>query len=116
MADEIRIELPQYSMFSETPVYHGITETVDDEEQSLVVFGLMGSPVVPDVTDTLYTVRMGGESRLDLISAKFYGVSDLWWVIARVNHIRDALIGPSMGTILRIPTKSRLSALGILNI
>lgn len=116
MADEIRIELPKYSMFSNTPVYHGITETVDGEEQDLVVFGLMDSPVVPDPTDTLYTVEAGGVNRLDMISIKFYGAGDLWWVIARVNNLNDALVGASRGTILRIPAKTRLATLGILNI
>ena len=116
MADSIRLQLPQYSMLSSTPIYHGISAEVDGVVQDVVVPGLMQSPVVPDPSDILYTVQAAAVGRLDLISNKFYKVVDLWWVIARVNHIIDTLTGPSFGDVIRIPTKPRLAALGILNI
>jgi nucleoid-associated protein YgaU len=101
-----KIDRPQYSMFSKTPVY---------DVDNLAVYGLLVDPVVADASDTLYTVTQAGEKRFDLISKIFYGVPDLWWVIALVNNIQDPLSGVSAGTKLRIPTKDRLAALGILN-
>jgi len=116
MADQIRIERPVFSMFAETPVYHGIEATIDGERQESLVFGLMRSPVVPSADDEIFTVPPGGRYRLDLISQSFYGVPDLWWVIARVNNLIDPLPAPEAGTKLRIPTRSRLATLGILNV
>jgi nucleoid-associated protein YgaU len=98
-------------MWAKTPVYE-----VPAEEGSEVVFGLMQDVVVPDSTDIVYTVPIGGLCRMDLISQAFYGVPDLWWVIARVNGILDPLLGPSLGQKLRIPTKSRLAKEGLLNV
>ena len=102
-----RIKLPDYSMFSKTPVY---------DVEGTIVFGLMADVVVPDVTDTLFTVPPGGEHRLDLIAYEFYGVRELWWVIARVNNIDDPLVGVPHGTLLRIPSRNRLASLGVLNV
>jgi hypothetical protein len=102
-----RIELPQFSMFAQTPVY----DVGDD-----IVFGLMKDVVVPDATDTQYIVDTTGVNRLDLISYRFYGTSMLWWVIARVNNMLDPLVGPTLKQTLRIPTKSRLASLGVLNV
>jgi len=102
-----RIELPPYSMFAETPVY---------EVGSDIVFGLMQDVIVPDPSDDIYTVPPAGAGRLDLIADNFYGAAQLWWVIARVNTINDPLIGPQIGDRLRIPTKQRLAAAGVLNV
>lgn len=92
-------------MFSDTPVY---------EVDGNIVFGMLLDPVVPDPTDTVYKVPSVGAGRLDEISNYFYGTPHLWWVIARVNEINDALVGPSVNDQLRIPTRDRLAALGIL--
>lgn len=116
MVDAIRLQLPQYSMLASTPIYHGISAEIDGEVQDVVVPGLMQSPVVPDPSDILYTVPKSAVGRMDLISNRFYQVVDLWWVIARVNHIVDSLTEPAFGDIVRIPTKARLAALGILNL
>lgn len=102
-----RVELPPYSMFSATPIY---------EVGGNTVFGLMQEAVVPDATDNLYTLPTAGESRLDIVADHFYGAPQLWWVIASVNRIHDALVGPKTGDVLRIPTRERLGRLGILNV
>jgi len=98
-------------MFAKTPVYE-----VETEAGKEVVFGLMQDVIVPDSTDLVYTVPIGGLFRMDLISQSFYGVPNLWWVIARVNGILDPLAGASLGQVLRIPTKSRLAKEGLLNV
>ena len=93
-------------MFSNTPVYN-----VGGD----IVFGLMRDPVIPDSSDSVYTVPALGEVRLDLISEAFYGTPGLWWIIASVNNIFDPLTGITPGTQIRIPTKDRLAREGALN-
>jgi hypothetical protein len=102
-----RIELPAYSMFATTPVYD-----VDGD----IVFGLMADVVVPDLSDQLFVVPLAGVNRLDLISDEFYGTPSLWWVIARVNNVQDAIVAVPVGTVIRVPTKDRLASLGVLNV
>lgn len=106
MADQ-RVELPAYSMFSSTPVYN---------VQGNIVFGLLADVVVPDGTDELYTVPSAGEARLDLISDNFYSTPHLWWVLARVNRITDPMTEPATNDVIRIPSRARLAALGVLNV
>lgn len=110
MADQ-RIELPAYSMFVRTPVFE-----IDTQDGKAVVFGLLADVIVPDASDEVYIVPQGAVSRMDLISQSFYGVPDLWWVIARINSILDPLVGPALGDELRIPTKERLAVEGILSV
>lgn len=106
-----RIQLPPYSMWAATSIY----QAVGPDKNPAIVFGLLQDIVVADPSDTLYTVPAGGINRLDLISQSFYGVPDMWWVLARVNTILDPLVGAAIGTVIRIPTKSRLSLAGILS-
>ena len=102
-----RIELPAYSMFVQTPVYEVGTD---------VVFGEMVPAVLQHPTDIVYIVPATGEFRLDLISAFFYGVPDLWWVLANVNNIADPLVAVPIGTRIRVPTRERLASEGVLNV
>jgi len=102
-----RIELPPYSMFAATPPY-----SVD----GVIVFGLMVDVVVPDPSDELWPVPPTANGRLDLLSETFYGTAELWHVLACVNNWPDALVGFPPGMIIRVPTKARLAAEGILNV
>ena len=95
-------------MFTSTPVY--------DLGAGNIVFGLMQQVVVQDASDELWTVPMAGVARLDLIANEFYGTPALWWVIASVNNILDPMVGVPQGTSIRVPTKERLSAEGVLNV
>jgi len=103
-------------MFAATPVYDGISAEIEGSRQKVIVFGMMVDAVVPDATDTLFRVPQAGEARLDLIAQKFYGVPDLWWVIALVNNIVDPLVGAEVGKNIRIPTRNRLASEGILTV
>ena len=111
-----RVELPPYSMFANTPPYQGVTAEIEGVRQSVIVFGLMTEAVVPDASDTLFRVPQAGQSRLDLISQNFYGTPELWWVIAIVNNIHDPIVGAEVGQTIRIPTRNRLAAEGILSV
>ena len=82
----------------------------------MVVFGLMHPSVVPANSDELWLVPSAGVPRLDLLANDFYGVPDLWWVIASVNNILDPLVSVPVGTPIRVPTKNRLASEGILNV
>lgn len=111
-----RIELPPYSMFSATPAYDGVSVEIEGVRQKVIVFGLMVSAVVPDSSDILYTVPQAGEGRMDLISQQFYGTPELWWVVALVNNLLDPLVGFTSNQTVRVPTKERLAAEGILSV
>lgn len=108
---DTRIQLPPFSMFPSTPIYE-----VEVEGESVIVFGLMMEPVSADATDQLFTVPRGGVYRLDLISQSFYGVPDLWHVIASVNNLVDPLVSFAQGQQIRVPTKTRLAQEGILSV
>ena len=101
-----QVRLPAYSMFQATPNY---------VVNGYPVWGLMRPVIFPDPTDQVFTMTMAGQRRLDLVSYVFYQVPDLWWVIAEVNGLVDPLVGVAAGSTLRIPLKSRLATLGLLN-
>lgn len=111
-----RIELSPYSMFSNTPVYQDVSAEIEGVRQNVIVFGLLVDSVVANETDIMYNVPQSAENRLDLISQKFYGTPELWWVIALVNDIHDPLVGVTVGQQIRIPTRNRLAAEGILSV
>lgn len=58
--------------------------------------------------DVFVTITQDIEKRPDLISAKAYGIPDLWWVIYEFNGIRDPLFDLQTGQILRIPELDRV--------
>ena len=103
-----RVQLPQFSMFTSTPIY-----ILSDGN---VTFGLRQPSVVPDDTDEQWIMPPGAVYRLDILASELYGTPALFWVLADVNDIPDPLVGPPAGFILRVPTKARLAAQGILNV
>jgi hypothetical protein len=113
---EQNIQLPPYSMFSKTPVYADVPVEIEGDKQTAIVPGLQVPPVVEDQSDILYKVSQGGAARLDLIADEFYGTPELWWVLAQVNPGTDPLIGFELGQSVRVPTRTRLATLGILNV
>lgn len=69
-----------------------------------VINKIRGVPYSDD--DKYYEVTNMTENRLDLISLKFYGSSNYWWIIAHANFIYDALTEIKRGMKLRIPPLS----------
>ena len=98
-------------MWAQTPIYE-----IEVEGENVVVFGLLQDAIVADPTDQVYTVPQAGVYRLDLLSQNFYGVPDLWPVIARANNLLDAIVGFAQGQQIRVPTKSRLAQEGLLSV
>jgi len=44
--------------------------------------------------------------RPDLISFRYYGQVNLWWIIAKVNDIEDWFNDLTIGDVLKIPAKA----------
>ena len=42
--------------------------------------------------------------RLDILAQRYYGDSNLWWVIAKANEISEGQIGLDPEKMIRIPT------------
>tara|TARA_Y100000593_G_C4170490_1_gene266716 strand:- start:271 stop:561 length:291 start_codon:yes stop_codon:yes gene_type:complete len=55
---------------------------------------------VPKRNSDIYVITQEGD-RLDRLAYQFYGDSQLWWFIARTNHLNT--INVEAGTSLRIP-------------
>jgi hypothetical protein len=98
-------------MWAKTPIYPTVVDG-----QHVVVFGALQDVIVQDPSDVGYQVPLGAKHRLDMISQAFYGVPDLWWVIARVNAELDPLVGIAPGTTIRVPTRARLAREGLLSV
>jgi hypothetical protein len=71
---------------------------------------------VPHDSDGWWQVTSVNANRLDIIANMFYGTPQLWWILAAVNDLVDPMIGFVPGQFIRIPTKDRLAAEGILNV
>lgn len=64
-----------------------------------------------DSTDVIYILEKKFEQRPDLLSYSFYDDPYLWWVICQYNSVLDFNTEFVEGLILRIPTKTRVTAL-----
>ena len=60
---------------------------------------------VMDFPPTYYRTSNQDIKRPDLISYRFYGTIDYWWVICLVNKIDSPLEDIAMGTMIQIPNK-----------
>jgi hypothetical protein len=59
-------------------------------------------PKIKATDSDIYVVTTMGD-RLDLLSSKYYGDKNLWWVISVANNLNDASLHIEPGTQLRIP-------------
>lgn len=62
--------------------------------------------IVPNIpikdTDVFIYPREG--DRLDTLAQKYYGDSNLWWIIAKANELNRGQIGLNPDVKIRIPT------------
>lgn len=63
-------------------------------------------PDILDGVDTVEHIYIAGE-RLEVISHRYYGDEDYWWVIALANRIMDPF-SIAAGRRLRIPVEAKL--------
>jgi len=66
------------------------------------------APLITNTGETIYRVRSGEEGRLDIIAARAYGTTKLWWFIAQANDIFNPFTEMYAGMPLRIPPIERL--------
>ena len=59
-------------------------------------------PPIPKTIDDIYIRTAPGE-RLDILSRKYYGNVQYWWIIAEANDIGKGTMYVPNGTLLRIP-------------
>lgn len=59
----------------------------------------------PGPDDVFHTVREG--DRLDLLSYRYFGQAELWWIICDYNDISFAL-DVAAGRVLRIPSSEHV--------
>lgn len=63
-------------------------------------------PRIPASNDDLYIIATAAD-RLDLLAKKYYGDSNMWWIIATANNLNDATIYLEPGQQLRIPPNTQ---------
>lgn len=85
-----------------------ITPLLQDGDDTF--FGIWVAPEIPlSPFDSYHTVNETEIGRMDSIANRYYGNTELWWVIAQVNNVDDAMaLVP--GTVLRIPVKANVTA------
>jgi hypothetical protein len=86
-------------MFIRTPVYN---------VNNTIVFGLRREVIAPDPTDSIIGVTQTMVGDLGILAYELYGTSELWWVIAELNHILDPMTEVVEGLQLRVPSRDRL--------
>lgn len=87
--------------------YRLTSKHVDDGVVSgRVRFGVWVPPDIDMTGASTHTVKIQDQSRIDLLAYDYYDDVSLWWVIARVNNIKNPLIELVPGTELKIPTKA----------
>ena len=59
---------------------------------------------IPESDSDIRLISTQGD-RLDLLAARFYGASNLWWYIASANNLKTMNI--PAGTKIRIPQKPK---------
>jgi|TARA_R110000744_G_scaffold137774_1_gene248428 hypothetical protein len=59
-------------------------------------------PKIPVSADDRY-VEVSVTDRLDLISHKFYGTREHWWIIAAANNLGKGTLNIQEGGVLRLP-------------
>jgi nucleoid-associated protein YgaU len=59
-------------------------------------------PKIKPTDNDIYIISTQGD-RLDLLSNKYYGDKNLWWVISVANNLNDASLHIEVGKQLRIP-------------
>lgn len=71
-------------------------------EDGTVTWATFEIPEIPERSGDL-TVTLSDPGRPEQIAREYYGVPELWWVIAVANDIRLPMIEMSPGTEVRIP-------------
>lgn len=91
-------EVPNYSIATAMELY------LTDENTIIPLFLEAKEEFLSD-DDVYHTVEKHEVNRIDLVSFKYYGTVNYWWVILLANSVHDPF-EISLGHILRIPSPS----------
>ena len=61
-------------------------------------------PNIPIKDSDIFVYPVYGD-RFDIIAQRYYGDSNLWWIIAKANELSRGELSPNPGVKLRIPTE-----------
>lgn len=86
---------------------YGIYRQIIDNDNNIYTETFNQTFVDESPYDKYHEVLQGEENRLDIISNKYYGTPDYWWVIALANNFVDPFI-VNAGDIVRIPNFASL--------
>ena len=82
--------------------YLRIRKMIDKETKNRVYTSTLYPQIYPSNTDIVTVVKVGAQ-RLDILSYRYYGTPDLWWIISQANNLSgDTMVVPP-GTKIRIP-------------
>ena len=80
------------------------TSKKTDTKINKSVYGVTIYKEVPERNDDMYFISQEGD-RCDNLANRFYGNPQLWWFVARANHLKTMNI--PAGTSLRIPISTK---------
>ncbi len=86
--------------------YKSTTITSKEESRNKNYYTTTIYDKVPERDDDMYFISQEGD-RCDNLAFKFYGNSNLWWFVARVNSLKTMNI--PAGTSLRIPSDTKFA-------
>ena len=87
---------------------YGIYRQILDNDTNLYLETVNQTTVDESDLDQFHEVLKEEENRLDIISYKYYGTPDYFWIIAMGNNLIDPMI-VKPGEILRIPNFNSLN-------
>lgn len=93
----------KYTNISRYSIYRQIL----DDDKELYLETVNQTPVDESELDRYHKVLKEEENRLDIISNKYYGTPEYYWVIALGNNLIDPMV-VRPGEILRIPNFNSL--------
>ena len=76
------------------------TKQTKDSKSNKSKYNTIYYQEIPEKNDDMFFISQDGD-RCDNLAYRFYGDANLWWFIARVNHLKTMNI--PAGTRLRIP-------------
>ena len=82
--------------------YLRIRKMIDKETKNRIYTSTLYPQIHPSNTDIVTVVKVGAQ-RLDMLSYRYYGTPDLWWIISQANNLAgDTMVVP-VGTKIRVP-------------
>lgn len=84
------------------PNRYTYTNTIKESDTNKSYLETTIYPRVKPSDNDFYIISQAGD-RLDMLAHKYYGNTNLWWIIAVTNNLNDANFFVEEGIQLRIP-------------